>query len=69
MTYYINLFFLPVIPTNSSFYKYCPICNFRQNLTREEFYRQRDLAELNQEAVENDMAEEEYQRRRSKIRL
>lgn len=63
MTYYINLFFLPIIPTNSSYFKYCPVCLFQQNITREEFYQQRDLAELNQEAVANDMSNEEYQSR------
>jgi hypothetical protein len=68
MTYYINLFFLPVIPTNSSYFKYCPICQFRQNIPRDEFYQLRDLAELNKEAVDKDMSNEEYEKRLKKLR-
>ncbi len=69
MTYYINLFFLPIIPTNSTYFKYCPVCQFQHNLTRDEFIRLRDLAALNNEAVEHDMGNEEYQKRREKLGL
>lgn len=68
MTYYINIFFLPIIPTNSTYHKSCPVCQFSQNITREEFYRLRDLAELNQEAVDRDMSNDEYEKRLKKLR-
>lgn len=68
VTYYINLFFLPIIPTNSSYFKYCPVCQFRQNITRDEFDQQRDLAELNNEALDQDMSHDEYERRLKKLR-
>lgn len=67
MTYFINLFFIPVIPTKTNYYRYCPVCNFRQSLTREEFQYTMSLAELNSEAVREDMSDEEYQRRLKKI--
>ncbi len=63
MTYWINLFFIPVIPTRSEYFEYCPVCNFRQEVTREDFHHKRELAHLNKEAVKQDMSEEEYNER------
>lgn len=63
VTYWINLFFIPVIPTKNEYFSYCPVCNFRQQYTAEEFRQKEGLARLNQEAIERDMSEEEYQQR------
>ena len=41
----------------------CPVCNFREELIREDFKDMAPLAQLNREAVERDMSEEEYNRR------
>ena len=68
MTYYINLFFLPIIPTNSNYFKFCPTCHFRQYIPRDEFFRNRELVELNREAVDKDMSNEEYEKRLKKLR-
>lgn len=67
MTYYINLFFVPVIPTKTDHYKYCPICKFRQEITKEDYKSSKELADLNNEAVHNDMTEEEYSKKLRKI--
>lgn len=68
MTYFINLFFIPVIPTKTEYYKYCPVCKFRKDVTREEFSHEQNLARLNKEAVEKDMSETEYENRLKNIR-
>lgn len=68
MTYFINLFFIPLIPTRRHFYKSCPVCHFREELTREDYLTSIDLAQLNNEAVSRDMSEDEYKRRLQKIR-
>ncbi len=67
MTYYINLFFIPLIPTKTDYYKHCPVCKFKQEVTREEFEHARNLAHLNNEAVKDDMSEEEYDKRLKKL--
>lgn len=63
MTYYINLFFIPVIPTRTDYYKYCPVCKFRQEVTVEDYRSSKEFAHLNNEALEKDMDEKEYQNR------
>ncbi|MDZ7846668.1 MAG: zinc-ribbon domain-containing protein [Owenweeksia sp.] len=68
MTYFINLFFIPVIPTRTNYYKHCPVCKFKQEVTREEFQYESALAQLNSEAVQHDMSAEEYSQRLKNIR-
>lgn len=68
MTYFINLFFIPVIPTKTEHYKYCPVCKFRQEVTKEEFKYEQQLAHLNKEAVNQDMKDSEYESRLRDIR-
>lgn len=60
MTYFVSLFFIPVIPTKTEHYKQCPICKFRRDVTKEDFSHSSKLAKLNSEAVANDMAHDEY---------
>ncbi|MGB0177014.1 MAG: hypothetical protein ACPF9D_07605 [Owenweeksia sp.] len=62
-TYFINLFFIPVIPTRVEYFESCPVCNFREELIREDFKDREPLAVLNREAIENDMSQEEYNQR------
>lgn len=65
--YFISLFFLPVIPVNGKYFQYCPVCNYAEPLTKEEFQRKKPLAELNAEAVKKDMSEEEYEQRKGQL--
>lgn len=66
-TYYISLFFLPVIPIKTDLFISCPICKFNKPLTREEFKQQEKLAVLNSDAVNNNMEEAEYKNRLKNI--
>lgn len=59
----VSVFFLPILPLKQSFTRNCPVCNFSQELTREEFEQDKKLASLNAEAVQMDMNEEEYEKR------
>lgn len=68
MTYFVSLFFIPLIPTRKEHFKQCPICHFKKEVTREEFTHASDLAHLNREAVENDMSEAEYESKLKNIR-
>ncbi len=68
MTYFVSLFFIPLIPTRKEYFKQCPICQFKKEVTREEFSHASKLAHLNKEAVENDMSEAEYERKLKKMR-
>lgn len=67
MTYYINVFFVPLIPTRTEHFKLCPVCKFKHEITREEFSSNRDFAHLNKEAVDTDMSDEEYNQRLKSI--
>jgi len=67
MRYWINLFFIPVIPVKSQYYEYCPVCRFSSELTREEYEGKKDLAKLNQEAVDNNLSDEEYEQRMNQL--
>ncbi len=66
-TYYISLFFLPLIPTKTDYFQYCPVCRFKELLTRSEFERREALAQLNNEALRSNMSEEEYQQKLKNI--
>lgn len=63
VTYYISFFFIPLIPTKVERFQHCPICNFKEDLAQSEFEEKKELAKLNQEAVDNDMSEAEYAQR------
>lgn len=67
-TYWISLFFIPVIPTKTRYHQECPVCHFAEELSSEEYSGKKDLAELNQEAVHGDMSEEDYQNRLKQLR-
>lgn len=66
-TYYISLFFIPLIPTKIQRYWACPVCQYREDLAESEFDAYQAEARLNQEAVDRNMSEAEYQRRRSRL--
>ncbi len=66
-TYYVSLFFLPVIPTKRQLSISCPVCNFSHSLTREDFAKQEKLALLNNEALKYNMSETEYESRLKNI--
>lgn len=63
MTYFVNVFFIPLIPTKTEYFKVCPVCKFRNDITREEYSKNKEYANLNKEAVNSDMSNEEYERR------
>jgi ssDNA-binding Zn-finger/Zn-ribbon topoisomerase 1 len=65
--YTVSLFFLPILPLKREMTRNCPICNFSQQLTREEYQQASKLAALNKEAVETDMPEEEYENRLAQL--
>lgn len=69
MTYFISIFFLPLIPVKTHFFKYCPVCKFRKDVTREEFQYEKQLARLNKSAVETNMSNEEYEQRLKDLQL
>ena len=63
MTYFINVFFIPLIPTKTEYFKVCPICKFRKEVTREDYSKEKEFANLNKEAVNSNMSDEEYEQR------
>ncbi len=62
-TDFISFFFIPLIPTKTKYHEHCPVCNFTNELSRSEFERKKDLADLNSEAVNGDMSDAEYEKR------
>lgn len=62
-TDYISFFFLPVIPTKTKRYQFCPVCNYQENLSEDVFSKKEELAKLNQEAVNSNMSDAEYEER------
>ncbi|WP_421753831.1 zinc-ribbon domain-containing protein [Croceimicrobium sp.] len=64
---FISLFFIPVIPVKRKLIEHCPICNWAQEIpkTSENYYR--DLAALNQAAI-NGLADDEYLRRKEALK-
>tara|TARA_B100000378_G_C17956682_1_gene382037 strand:+ start:339 stop:647 length:309 start_codon:yes stop_codon:yes gene_type:complete len=64
---FISLFFIPIIPLGSKYFKSCPICRNSVELSHEEFKGLETLASLNKRAVEEDMSDAEYQNLRNSI--
>lgn len=66
-TEWVTLFFIPIIPSRTRYYTYCPICKQGQMLKKEEFDSLIPLAELNNKAMQSNMSEEDYQQRLNSI--
>jgi RNA polymerase subunit RPABC4/transcription elongation factor Spt4 len=66
-TYYINLFFIPLIPTKRYRVQACPVCAFEEELSDSEFQQKSPLAKLNKEAVEGNMSDREYEEKLNKL--
>ncbi len=66
-TYYISLFFVPVIPTKNQRFMYCPICKAGEELAESEFKSKEPLAKLNSEALKTNMSNQEYEERLKKV--
>lgn len=62
-TYFISLFFLPIIPTKTRRYSFCPVCNFDEALRADDFAQKQGLARLNKEALNKNMSQAEYDER------
>lgn len=56
---YFTLFFIPVFPHDSENFYHCPICNYGQNLSREDFMSYKAIAETNTACLEKKITEEE----------
>ena len=63
VSHWFTLFFVPVIPYRTEYVTFCPVCRNAKVLSRDQFEELKPLASLNQEAVNNNMTEEEYQTR------
>lgn len=68
-TKYISLFFIPLIPLHKSYFINCPICNFKEEMSKEDFFVQQPLAELNDLAIKQNMSSEEYESQLKKLNL
>jgi|AACY02.2.fsa_nt_gi hypothetical protein len=66
-TYWISLFFIPLIPTKILRYEACPVCQNSTDLAQSEYEEKAPLARLNQEAIDKDMTAQEYSRRLSQL--
>ena len=66
-TYYISLFFIPLIPTKRQYLEQCPICQNNNELAESEFKSKEGLAILNTEALASNMSETEYKKRLSSL--
>ena len=60
-TEWVTLFFIPIIPSRTQYYVFCPICQQGKLLSKEEFNEMVPLAELNNRAMNTNMSEEEYE--------
>src|SRR5690606_11152253 len=67
VTYYINLFFIPLIPTKITYSVNCPVCNFKHDIPKEDFTNAEPLAKLNKEALTKNMSNEEYNQRLNQL--
>ncbi len=56
---YITFFFMPVFPTDSSYWFYCPTCNHGIKLENGEFQNYKSIAQINSAFLENKITEEE----------
>lgn len=67
-SHWISLFFIPVIPTKTKYFQDCPVCHYAEELSHDEYSQKEKLAELNREAVDSDMSDEDYQQRLNQLR-
>ena len=56
---HFTLFFIPVFPHDSENFYHCLICNYGQNLSREDFLSYKTIAETNTACLEKKITEEE----------
>lgn len=68
VSYFISLFFIPIIPVKADYYIKCPICNAASNLDKQAYQNKEPLAKLNREAIDSNMFEEEYEQRLKNIK-
>lgn len=66
---WFRTFFIPTIPTSTRYFLVSDENKRRIEISKTDFVRLKPLAELNSLAVKNDISEDEYNDRRSKINL
>ncbi len=62
-----SLFFIPLIPFSTKYYIHCPICNYGFDVKDDELQKKRSLAQLNMEALNNDLSEKDYEEKLNKL--
>ncbi|NEN23302.1 hypothetical protein G3O08_07300 [Cryomorpha ignava] len=64
---WFRVFFIPTIPTATRYFLIVAENNQRREISKADFEKLKPLAELNVLVVNDDISEEEYSERRSKI--
>ncbi len=64
ISHWFTVFFIPLIPYKTNYYKRCPICNFQLPLQKEEFEVFKVFANLNLQVIDGKISEEEYNSRK-----
>lgn len=62
-----SLFFIPLIPFSSKFSIFCPICNFSLETNENDLPKYREMANLNNEALNGNLSHEEYEQKLNKL--
>lgn len=68
ITNVISLFFIPLIPVKTRYLETCPVCQYSQELSKEEYQQARSVAELNKTALHGEMTNEEYQEKLNNLK-
>ena len=60
---WFSLFFIPIIPYNKKYFVQCPICGESETVSTAQFEDLKKQAELNNEALADDLSADEYEER------
>ena len=66
-TFWFTVFFIPLIPYKTSYFKRCTSCNFQLPLEKEEYNGHQPFARLNLQVIHGKISEEEYQTKKSSL--